>query len=476
MTAGAPATASSPASSTIQPWLAEPAAVAAHAGTGLEAGLSAQEAARRLAGEGPNELRAAAPVPAWRKALAQFQDPLIYLLLAAVTISLLAWWIEGRHGWPVDAVVIALIVVLNAILGYVQEARAEDAVAALAHMTAVTSSVIRDGRLQRLPSAELVRGDLLVLAEGDAVGADARLVQAAALRVQEASLTGESEAVLKDVATLRGEVALADRHNMVFKGTAVAQGTGRAVITATGMATEMGAIATMLEETQEEETPLQVEVGRIGRMLGIAVTVIAIVVVGTVALVSDIRDAGDVITILLLGVSLAVAAVPEGLPAILSVVLAMGVQRMARRNAIVKKLSSVETLGSASVICSDKTGTLTRSEMTIEQVMTASGATRVTGVGYVPEGRIEHKGGKPQGALLAEDIVVLSGGSLASNAQLSRGRGRQLANTRRPHRGCVPRRRAQAGHCRAAVASLRAGPRAAVHIRAQDDVVHRGRP
>ena len=404
----------------MQPWLVEAAALAAYLGTDLESGLTSAEAARRLAQDGPNELRAAPPVPAWRKLLAQFRDPLIYLLLAAVAISLVAWWIEGRHGWPVDAVVIALIVVLNAILGHVQEARAENAVAALAQMTAVTSSVIRDGRLQRLPDADLVRGDLLVLGEGDAVGADARLAQAADLRVLEASLTGESEAVLKDVAQLGGDVALGDRRNMVFKGTAVAQGTGRAVVTATAMATQMGAIATMLEETQEEATPLQVEVARVGRMLGIAVVVIALLVIATVAAISDLRDAGDIITVLLLGVSLAVAAVPEGLPAILSVVLAIGVQRMAGRNAIVKKLSSVETLGSASVICSDKTGTLTRSEMTIERVMTASGATRLTGVGYAPEGRVEREGGDPDGSMLAEDIVVLSGGSLASNAELRR--------------------------------------------------------
>ena len=210
------------------------------------------------------------------------------------------------------------------MLGYVQEAKAENAVAALARMTAVTSAVVRDGQVQRVPSAELVRGDLLVLGEGDAVGADARLVQAASLRVQEASLTGESEAVLKDAATLPGPAALGDRLDMVFKGTAVAQGTGRAVVTATGMDTEMGAIAEMLEATEEEPTPLQKEVARIGRMLGIAVVVIAVVVVATILLISDIRSAADVITVLLLGVSLAVAAVPEGLPAILSVVLAHG--------------------------------------------------------------------------------------------------------------------------------------------------------
>jgi magnesium-transporting ATPase (P-type) len=291
--------------------------------------------------------------------------------------------------------------------------------AALARMTAVTSALVRDGQVLRLPAAALVRGDVLVLSEGDAVGADARLVRADSLRVLEASLTGESEAVLKDAATLSEPAALGARLNMVHKGTAVAQGSGRAVVTATGMATEMGLIAGMLEAAREEPTPLQKEVGRIGRMLGIAVVVIAAVVVTTILLLSEIRTISDVIPVLLLGVSLAVAAVPEGLPATLSVVLAMGVRRMARRHAIVKKLSSVETLGCASVICSDKTGTLTRSEMTIERVMTASGGTRITGVGYAPEGRVEHQGSElAEGPLRDEQIVVLSGGSLAGNAGL----------------------------------------------------------
>ncbi len=401
------------------PSIKDAAEVARALGTDLERGLTLEEASRRLAAEGPNELRSAPPVPAWRRIFAQFQDPLVYLLLGAVAVSLLAWAIEGRAGWPVDAIVIALIVVLNAVLGYVQGAKASSAVAALARMTAVTSAVMRDGNVERVPSAELVRGDVLVLGEGDAVGADGRLTQAASLRVQEASLTGESEAVVKDPATLPGLAALGDRLNMVFKGTAVAQGTGRAVVTGTGVNTQMGSIAEMLEATEAAPTPLQIEVGRIGRMLGIAVVVIAVVVMATLLLISDIRTAADVITILLLGVSLAVAAVPEGLPAILSVMLAMGVQRMAKRNAIVTKLSSVETLGSASVICSDKTGTLTRSEMTIERVMTASGDTRITGVGYAPVGRVEHEGRALEaGPLRAEDIVVLGGGSLAGNADL----------------------------------------------------------
>jgi magnesium-transporting ATPase (P-type) len=274
----------------------------------------------------------------------------------------------------------------------------------------------------RIGSAGLVRGDLLVLAEGDSVGADARLAQAAALRVQEASLTGESESVLKDAAVLPEQVALGDRLNMVFKGTAVVQGTGHAIVTAVGMKTEMGSIATLLQATVEDPTPLQREVARIGRMLGIAVVIVALTVVAAVLYISDIRATSDLIAVLLLGVSLAVAAVPEGLPAILSLVLAIGVQRMAGRNAIVKQLSSVETLGSASVICSDKTGTLTRSEMTIERVMTASGAARITGVGYDPHGRLEPLDPTAPGeSLRAEHIVVLSGGSLAGNADLRRG-------------------------------------------------------
>jgi len=404
----------------FDPSVTDAAAVASALGTDLERGLDAAEAARRVAAAGPNELRSAPPVAAWRRILAQLRDPLVYLLLGAVAISLVTWAIEGG-GWPLDAIVIAAIVVVNAVLGYAQEAKAESAVAALAQMAAVMSSVVRDGRIGRVPSADLVPGDVLVLGEGDSVGADARLVHAAALRLQEASLTGESEAVLKDAATLSDAAPLGDRLNMVFKGTAVVQGTGRAVVTATGMQTEMGSIAEMLESTEDEATPLQKEVARIGRMLFVAVVVIAVVVVGTVLLISDRRGAADVIAVLLLGVSLAVAAVPEGLPAILSVVLALGVQRMASRNAIVKTLSSVETLGSASVICSDKTGTLTRSEMTIERVMTASGGTRITGVGYAPEGHVEHDGEQLDGGpLLAEDIVALSGGSLAGNADLRR--------------------------------------------------------
>ncbi len=405
------------------PSIADAQAVAAACQTDLAHGLTAAAAAQRLARDGANELRSTPAVPQWRRALAQLQDPLVYLLLAAAAVALAAWMIEGSEqghkGWPLDAIVIAVVVVLNAVLGWVQEAKAHSAVAALARMTQATSGVVRGGQLLRIPSAALVRGDVLVLAEGDAVGADARLAETAGLRLLEASLTGESEPVLKDAATLKSPAALGDRLNMVFKGTAVAQGSGRAVVTAIGMQSEMGAIATLLDETQDLRTPLQLEVARIGRLLGLAAVVIALVVVATILLTSGVHAPADVVHVLLLGVSLAVAAVPEGLPAILSVVLALGVQRMAKRHAIVKKLASVETLGSASVIATDKTGTLTRAEMTIVRVVTASGTSDITGVGYAPVGQVQQAGVALQpGPQYQENLALLSGGSLAGNAAL----------------------------------------------------------
>lgn len=385
-------------------------------------GLSAAEAARRLAEVGPNELRSAERNPLWRRIVAQLADPLTLLLLAAVAISVIAWVLEGAHGVPIDALVILVIILVNVALSIIQEARAEDAVAALSVMTRTRSTVLRDAQKTTVPSAELVPGDVLVLAEGDEVGADGRLLSANTLRIAEASLTGESEAVEKRPDTLHGteSIPLGDRTDMVYKGTAVNRGTGRAIVTATGMATEMGAIATMLDQTVQDATPLQNEVGHIGKLLGRIVIVIAIVVMITIALIQGIDTAADFVQVLLLGVSLAVAAVPEGLPAVLSVVLALGVQRMAKRNAVVKKLSSVETLGSASAICTDKTGTLTTNQMTIQRVLTASGSVDIEGVGYAPVGRVTAAGGElTMGDLLREVQLALAAGALANDAQLA---------------------------------------------------------
>ncbi|HSL35523.1 MAG TPA: HAD-IC family P-type ATPase, partial [Arthrobacter sp.] len=384
-----------------------------------ETGLDSDEADRRLALYGANELRSAPPVPLWRKILRQFQDPLIYLLLAAIAISVVAWAVEGAAGVPVDALVIGAVVLFNGVLGFVQENKAESAVAALRMMTAANSTVLRDGQLKTVPSAELVRGDILVLNEGDSVGADARLITASSLGVAESSLTGESAPVFKNPRVLSGDVPLGDRLNMVYKGTAVAQGVGRAVVTGTAMDTEVGAIAGMLAAAEDAPTPLQREIAGVSKLLGITVIAIAVVVMATIIVVNGVSTLSGLVTVLLLGVSLAVAAVPEGLPAILSVVLAIGVQNMAKRNAVVKELHSVETLGSASVIASDKTGTLTRNEMTICRITTASGQVELTGVGYRPEGGVLHHGHEVRDpALLQEARMVLAGGSFANNAQL----------------------------------------------------------
>jgi potassium/sodium efflux P-type ATPase len=393
--------------------------VAARLGVDIGRGLTAGEAALRLARSGPNRLDAGPPLPGWRMFLDQFADPLVYLLLAAVSVSVAAWVAEGADGIPFEAIVIAVILVANGVLGYVQQARAEQAVAALQRMAAATAGVIRDGRQERVAASDLVPGDLLVLAEGDAVTADARLVEAAALTVAEAALTGESEPVLKDVAPLVEPAALGDRVNMVWSGTAVTRGRGRAVVTATGMESEMGTVARLLGRTEEAPTPLQREVDAIGRTLGMAVILIAVVVVGAIVLTTDIDSLRDAVDVLLIGVSLAVAAVPEGLPAILSVVLALGVQRMARQRAIVKRLSSVETLGSASVVCSDKTGTLTRNEMTIVKVTTPSGEVDVTGSGYRPEGELRVDGQLADDPVLLDEVrAVVVGGSLTNDAVL----------------------------------------------------------
>lgn len=393
--------------------------VARHLAVDPANGLPSAEAERRLQCDGPNELRAKARVPMWRKVLRQFQDPLIYLLLVAVAISTAAWLAEGATGAPVDALVISTIIALNGAIGFVQESKAAAAVEALQSMTDATSTVLRGGELHTVPSRELVRGDILVLNEGDAVGADARLLTAAALRLSEASLTGESEPVTKTAATLADPLPLADRTDMVFRGTSVVQGVGRAVVTATGMDTEVGAIAEMLETTREDPSPLQKEIAGVSKLLGLTVIVIAVVVMIVTALANEISTFSHLVTVLLLGVSLAVAAVPEGLPAILSVVLAIGVQQLARHNAVVKKLHSVETLGSATVIASDKTGTLTRNEMTIQRIRTASGEVELTGVGYRPEGTALAAGRElSDPALSREARMVLAGGCLANNAQL----------------------------------------------------------
>ncbi len=324
--------------------------------------------------DGANQLVARRAIPAWRRLLGHFADPLVYLLLAATAIALAAWWAEGREGIPYDVIVIAFVILANAALGFIQERRSEDAVAALQRMAAPTAGVVRDGRIDRIPALDLVVGDVLVLGAGDAITADARLTESA-LSVAEAALTGESAPVDKGVAPLDGPAGIGDRSCMVFAGTAVTRGTGRAIVTSTGMHTETGRIAQLLGETASDPTPLQREIAQLSKVLGIGVLAIAAVVIGTVFLTEDISTLAGAVQVLLLGVALAVAAVPEGLPAILSVYSPSGCSAWPGATRSSRTFLRSRRSARRPVICSDKTGTLTQNRMTITRVVTASGET-----------------------------------------------------------------------------------------------------
>jgi Ca2+-transporting ATPase len=336
-------------------------------------GLSDAEARARLLRDGPNELPTAPPPARWRRFISQFTSVLVLLLLAAAAISAGLWVVERDTLLPFDALAILAIVLLNASLGYAQETRAESAVAALRALSAPEATVVRDAERRRVAARELVVGDLLVIEAGDSIPADARIAEAIALQVTEAALTGESVPVSKSVARIDDDAPIADRTDMLFSGTTAVYGRGRAVVTATGAHTELGRVAGLLHAVPTEQTPLQRELDHTGRVLGVGVAGIAVVVIATIFVVDDVRGLAAVVDVLLLGVALAVAAVPEGLPAIVTAVLAIGVRRMARRRAIVRRLAAVETLGSATVIASDKTGTLTCNQMTVRVVVTASG-------------------------------------------------------------------------------------------------------
>lgn len=399
----------------------EPAAAVLHALAADPArGLTAADARARLQAYGPNELPSAPPVPAWRKLLAQFQNPLTLLLLAATVISFVVWLIEHDSPVPYEALTILAIVLLNAALGFIQENRAEQAIAALQAMSAPTARVLRDAEPRKIPAVEVVPGDILLIEEGDTFPADGRLIQAVALRVAESALTGESAPVSKDAGPIPEETGIADQRNMVFSGTAVTGGRGRAVITATGALSRIGKIAGTLEQEPEGPTPLQRELDQVGNLLGRVVVVIALVMGVTLILATrHVPSLGELVDILLLAVSLAVAAVPEGLTAITTIVLSLGMSRMARRNVIVRKLNAVETLGSTTVICTDKTGTLTKDEMTVRTVLTPLGRVELTGTGYEPIGDIQQDGQPVTDPdLLAQLTRILRFGALANNAAL----------------------------------------------------------
>ncbi len=387
--------------------------------THAEHGLHDAEAASRLARDGPNELTSDEPIPSWRRFVAQFEDVLVLLLLVATALSVVLWLVERESALPYEAMAIFAVVLLNAVMGYLQESRAEAAVAALRDMAAARAHVVRGGERRHVPAAELVAGDLILIEDGYIIPADARVIASTALQVAEAALTGESEPVAKSVAALSDDAVLGDRVNMVYSGTAATYGRGRAVVTAIGMRTEVGSIAGLLKAAPDETTPLQQELDRVGRLLAIIVVVIAIVVIATIVIVQQVRGLSALFDVLLLGVALAVAAVPEGLPAIVTTVLALGVRRMAARHAIVRHLAAVETLGSVDVIASDKTGTLTKNEMTVRTIVTASGRVTMSGTGYAPEGGVQNvSGGAPDGAVQMEVHEALMAAERANNATL----------------------------------------------------------
>ncbi|HEV8497198.1 MAG TPA: HAD-IC family P-type ATPase, partial [Gemmatimonadaceae bacterium] len=382
-------------------------------------GLSLAEAGRRLASVGRNELASERPVPVWQRFAAQFKDILVILLLVATAVSIAVWYYERDAALPYEAIAIFAVVLLNAAMGFIQEARAEAAVAALRAMSADAATVVRDGKRTRVPASELVPGDLVMIEEGDTIPADARVVESTSLQTSEAALTGESLPVSKDTEPVAADASIGDRSNMLFNGTAATFGRGMAIITATGMQTEVGRIAGMLRDTPIGRTPLQRELDHTGKLLGMIVVAIAVVMIATIVLVEDIQGIGALLDVFILGVALAVAAVPEGLPAIVTAVLSFGVQRMAKRNAIVRHLAAVETLGSASVIASDKTGTLTKNEMTVRVVVTASGRVSFTGSGYASGGQARREGGGViDGDLRVELDRALAAADLANNATL----------------------------------------------------------
>ncbi|MDN5347335.1 MAG: P-type Ca2+ transporter type [Clostridia bacterium] len=370
-------------------------------------GLTSQEAEKRLAKFGPNALKGGQKISPLQLFLAQFKDLMVLVLLGATSISFFL-------GEIADAITIIAIVIINAVLGFIQEYRAEKSLASLQKMAAPEARVIRDGELRQIPASEVVPGDILILEAGDRVAADGLLLEAVNLQAEEAALTGESLPVGKRTGALEGQVPLGDRRNMVFSGTSITRGRGRAVVVATGMSTEMGKIAGLLGEVKKEETPLQQRLDYLGKWL----------VGGCLAVCLTLAIAGiwkgeEPYHMFLAGVSLAVAAIPEGLPAIVTVCLALGVQRMAQRQAIIRRLPAVETLGCATVICSDKTGTLTQNQMTVRQLYVNNCQIEVSGTGFSPQGDFTVEGRR-----MAKDEehlkLLLTIASQCNNAVLQR--------------------------------------------------------
>jgi len=355
-------------------------------GTDAQQGLGGQEVVARLERYGPNELRKEEGISPLALFLSQFKNVLVIILLVAIALSALV-------GEVVDAAIIAVIVVFVAVLGFVQEYRAERAIEALKKMLSPTITVLRDGREEEVPSKDLVPGDVMLLEAGDKIPADGRVVEGHSLRCDEASLTGESAPVGKHNRALAADASVNDRKNMIYTGTIVTYGRGKAVVTSTGMETEFGKIAEEVATVKTEKTPLEKRTEEIGKWLGIIALGICVLVAGfSVAreyLAKGSVDLPFLVTITMFAIALAVAAVPEALAAIVTGALAIGMRQMAKQHALVRKMPAVETLGCTTVICSDKTGTLTKGEMTVRSLYFAGRTVQVSGAGYDPEGEFK---------------------------------------------------------------------------------------
>lgn len=388
-------------------WNQSPEEICRNLKTDLHRGLSREEAEKRLQEFGPNQLPEQKRVSPLTLLINQFSSFIVWTLIAAAFIA-------GFLGEWVDATAIGVIVVLNGLLGFFQEFRADKSLAALRKMATPFSKVIRDGELQTIPSEKIVPGDLVLIEAGDRIPADGRIIQSIELSTQEAALTGESMPIHKIADPLeKPDLSVGDKKNMGFLGTAAVSGKGYMIVTETGLQTELGKIASLLQEGREEQTPLQIRLEELGHRL-------VWICLGVVALVFAIGffRGQPLVENLLISISLAVAAIPEGLPAIVTIALSIGVRKMAKRNALVRRLPSVETLGCTSVICTDKTGTLTQNEMMVRSIWVNGSFMDVTGVGYNPEGdfKVNDVGINPQD--YPELIMALKIGTLCNSAEL----------------------------------------------------------
>ncbi|MBP6086825.1 MAG: cation-translocating P-type ATPase [Pelolinea sp.] len=382
-------------------------------GSAAEKGLSSEEAKARLEKYGPNQLAEGKKTTFWQMVLAQLDNFVVILLIVAAAISALL-------GETVDAIAIITIVVLNTVMGVVQEGKAQQELEALKKLASPEAQVLRDGHRISVPARELVPGDIVFLEAGNYVPADVRLLEAVNLKIDEAALTGESVAVEKNAAlVLDEEIPLGDRQNTAFSGTVVTYGRGKGVVTCTGMFTQLGLIATMLQSVEEEQTPLQKRLDQLGKTLGIACVIVsAIVFITGLIRIGSPLEIQAVVDIFLVAVSLAIAAVPEGLPAVVTISLALGMREMVKRHALIRRLASVETLGSATVICSDKTGTLTQNAMTVTRIWVDGKEIEITGGGYSPEGEFRLDGRKVDINEIKGVGTALWVGTLNNDAQL----------------------------------------------------------